>query len=315
MTPSSDAHHPDVHDIHTAFLLLDMACGEGRPRRGDFLTALPSGLAYVSPPMDDLSVAGNLPWQLVAAALWQTYANLLLMLDSDDPEFVHQARVGWRRLRGTFRLLKTISGLPRLPDMTPLQPLLEALRELRDIDVARLQVLPRMVHRFSRDTSDDNNGVHELITALEADAQARRMLLRALLQEASIGEALWQLVLWAQRLHESTMASSALTHDPAALHEWAQHEVGRIHRKFEQAKSRSKDLETRHRTRIWAKRLRYAIEDLQDLLDDAAKKWRKQAAQAQSSLGDERDVLMAAELAEQHGALDLAGEIRRLARN
>jgi len=304
-----------VHDICSAFLLLDMVSLEdGRPLSGDFLDALPEGVLYVSPSLSDGIDPDEMPWRLVQAALWQTYANLLLIGDSDAPEFVHQARVGWRRLRGTLRLLKTITGLPRLPDMKPLQPLMDQLRELRDIDVARLEVLPHLADLLSMDAGDDL-GLHELVKALDADAQARRMALRVLLQESSIGEAFWQLALWVLRLRDSHKASSALTHDPAALHDWARHEVGRIHRKFEQAQARSKDVETRHRARIWAKRLRYAIEDLEGLLDSAAKKWRKQATRAQTSLGDERDVLMAAELAEQHGAVGLASRIRRLARS
>jgi len=70
----------------------------------------------------------------------QLCRNLAWVLQSDDPELVHQARVGWRRWRSAARLFRP--WLPSLPPRNALRPLLDAMAQCRDLDVARTDVLP-----------------------------------------------------------------------------------------------------------------------------------------------------------------------------
>jgi hypothetical protein len=129
-----------AQDIYSAFLLL-ISAFEGAEAA---LPAAPGdgesvAIAYLVPSFDSTSRFDQMPWQLVRAALLQVYANLLLVSQSDSAEIVHQARVGWRRLRCTCRLLRSIKDLPSPPAADALRPLIDQLRELRDNDVVRLQ--------------------------------------------------------------------------------------------------------------------------------------------------------------------------------
>lgn len=198
-----------VGDIHSAFLLLNLAfCsppGTVWPKGTD---NLPSGLAYAPPELNIHSRFEDMPWQLAHATLWHVLANLLLMLDSDDPEFVNQARIGWRRLRITSRLFRSIRGLPDMPQTDALHAVLDHLRDTRPSQISHARG-----------------------------------------QDALSG---------------------------------------------------------------WAKRLRYAMEDLESLLGRKTRKWLQHARAVQSGLGAQRDLQMAAALARQHGYLQLVPHILRM---
>lgn len=300
----------DARDVHSAFLLLHLAFGDpDAPPLTEGPSTLSSGMAYVAPSLDAQTRFEDMPWKLAHAALWQVQANLLLMVDADDPECVHQARIGWRRLRGTSRLLASLPGLPQMPQTPAFMAVIDQLRELRDLDVARLEVLPRAATRLLAEAGMPGSAWQALTATLDAAAAQCRASLRALLKDAQVGEALWQQVLWLEQLREQPPASLSRRHGKAALARWAGERVGEIHHRFKRARARCKDEETQHRTRIWAKRLRYATEDLKGLLGHKALKWLQTARQVQSSLGAQRDLLMTAALAERHGFGELAPHI------
>lgn len=305
-----NANHPGARDIHSAFLLLHLAFrAPAAAVLPQGLQELPSGMVYVAPQLDARSRFEDMPWQLAHAALWQVHANLLLMVDSDDPEFVHQARVGWRRLRGTLRLFKSLRGLPDMPQADAMRTVIARLRALRDVDVARLEVLPRAAMKLAPQPGGE---CRALIALLDADAAQGRSALRRLLQDAQVGEALWQQVLWLMQLREARPVAASHADDQEMLTRWARDCVGDIHQRFARALAKGKDEATRHRARIWAKRLRYAAEDLQGLLGSKARKWLQQARRVQSGLGRQRDLEMAAALATQHGYGQLAPHILRM---
>lgn len=314
MSDKGEASDPASRDIYSAFLLLSTAFDDTGP------TVLPpnldgplTGAAYVSPGLDSGSSLAEMPGCLVRAALWQMYANLLLLTESDEAEPVHQARIGWRRLRSGCRLLRAMRDLPNPPPVEPLRALIDQLRELRDLDVARYDILPRVAGLMPAGITASEQEGRQLFTALEAEARAHRTVLRRLLAHPAIGEALWEQVRWLLQLQHDGRQSPARARDGETLAQWARQHVDRTHRKFKHAQARCRDVETRHRARIWAKRLRYACEDFGNLLPDAAKKWRKEASRLQSSFGEQRDLQTAAELAERHGASRIASRIRQLA--
>ena len=305
----SNTPRTDGRDIHSAFLLLGLAfCDQPLPPWPDLTGPWPSGIVYAPPQLDAQSRFEDMPWQLAHAALWQLHANLLLMLDTDEPECVHQARIGWRRLRGTSRLLASLPGLPGLPEAPAWRAVIDQLRELRDVDVARIDVLPRAATRHGAGAPMPDEW-RAFAAALNQEAAERRAALRHLLQDAQVGEALWQQVLWLVQLREHPPASLSGHRKSAHLARWASERISDIHHRFERARSKCKDEETLHRTRIWAKRLRYAAEDLKGLLGSKALQWLKIARKVQSSLGSMRDLQMAAALAERHGFGHLAPHI------
>lgn len=314
MSDKGEASDPASRDIYSAFLLLSTAFDDAGPAASpQTLEDSLAGVAYLPPGLDSDSRLADMPGRLIRAALRQMYTNLLLLTESDEAELVHQARIGWRRLRSSCRLLRAMRDLPAPPPVGPLRALIDQLRELRDNDVARHEILPRVGALMPGGSAADEQEWRPLCAALEAEAGARRTALRRLLVHPAIGEALWEQVLWLLQLRDDGLQFHSRAGGKKALAKWARHHVGRIHRKFERARARCRDAETQHRARIWAKRLRYASEDFGGLLPDAAKKWRKEASQLQSSFGEQRDLQTAATLAERHGAVRIASHLRQLA--
>lgn len=314
MSHLGEASDPARPDIYSAVLLLSTVVDDaGSVPSPQTLESSLEGVAYAPPGLDSHSSLAEMPWRLVRAALWQLYANLLLLTESDETEVVHQARIGWRRLRSCGRLLRTMRDLPPAPPVEVLRELIDHLRELRDTDVARYDILPRVAELMPGGVAAMNQEWQQLYAALETEAKARRTALRRLLVKPAIGDALWEQVLWLLQLREYGQQNSPPAHGRDALVKWARHHVGRLHQKFKHARARCRDAETQHRARIWAKRLRYASEDFGSLLPHAARKWHKEAARLQSSFGEQRDLQTAVALAERHGAVHIAPRIRQLA--
>ncbi|HEY9095422.1 MAG TPA: inorganic triphosphatase, partial [Hydrogenophaga sp.] len=90
------------------------------------------------------------PLQAAQAALADAYEqitrNLAGLLEADDPELVHQARVGWRRWRSAVWLFSPWTQ--PMPDATAMKPLLKALGQLRDLDVLQGETLAAWLPTF-----------------------------------------------------------------------------------------------------------------------------------------------------------------------
>jgi CHAD domain-containing protein len=305
-----DAKPPTACDPYAAFLLLELEFPKHTTTStptstSSGLACFPSAVTYQPPRVDAQTLFVEMPWRLLHASLWQVHANLLLLLDSNDPECVHQARIGWRRLRGTTRLLQGIHGLPEMPNPPAFEAVIDRLRGLRDLDVARLEVLPHAAAQAVGMPANEWNG---LIQRLDQAAAAQRVVLQKSLQNSEVGQAMWQQVLWLAQLRDDPPPFLS-QHDEATLCEWARARVTDIHHRFAHAQKRCQDEETQHRARIWAKRLRYATEDLKHLLGKKAVKWLEQARWVQSSFGAQRDLQMAAGLAREHGFPQLVPHI------
>jgi CHAD domain-containing protein len=261
-----------------------------------------TGVIYVPAGFDAQTQLDEVPWQLVRAALWQFHANLQLLSASDNPELVHQARIGWRHLRSTCRLLRKFPHLPKPPSTAPLRAMLVQLGALRECHVARYEVLPLL--------PSQSKAWHRFAKGLETDAQARLQVLRDELQEDRVGQTFGKQVVWLTQLKQYSRPSHAHAAKPASPARWAKHLVAKIHRQFERAQKQCKDAETQHQARIWAKRLRYAIEDFEGLLPPSATAWHKAATKAQAQFGAQRDLQITADLATRHGAHHIAQKIR-----
>jgi CHAD domain-containing protein len=288
MSEISEAMSLDAHDVYNAYVLLCMAGDDDAPL----------GVDYVPAGFDRNTQINVVPWQLVRAALGQFYGNLLRLCDSDSVELVHHARIGWRRLRSSCRLLRRFHDLPEPPPTGPLLLLLEQLRALRECHVARYDILPHM--------ASDSQAWHAFAEALDTEARTRLKVVRVLLEDPAVGQTLWKHVVWLGQLRDHARASPSQPQKPQAIATWATHQVEKIHRAFERAQSQCQDVQTQHQARIWAKRLRYAVEDFEGVLPQTAIKWHKAAAKAQAEFGAQRDLQTTANLAKRHGAPKLA---------
>jgi triphosphatase len=79
---------------------------------------------------------------IATAALAQVHANERGVIESADPEYLHQMRVGIRRLRSAFRLFRDLAGDRAAPQIDALRIMAGALGPARDWDVFATETLP-----------------------------------------------------------------------------------------------------------------------------------------------------------------------------
>jgi CHAD domain-containing protein len=285
-------------NLDSAYLLLCFAWTvEGRK---------PTSAGYAPAGITQNTPQPKLPWLVVRSALWQLLPNLLLLRNTNDSEAVHQARIGWRRLRSTLRLLRKLDGLPTPPATAALKPLIARLCVARDVDVARLEVLPclqRICQQTSQPLSDE---WPRLMATLEGEARRHNKALQVFLKGRTAGRTLWKLVLWLEQLeHLDSNVIFSVAADKGSRY-WVHHRLNRLHTRFKKARSRASDRQSEHRSRILAKQLRYATEDFVALKRHKYQKWHEEAMQYQSYIGLQRDIETTIALAEQLGATRVA---------
>lgn len=235
-------------------------------------------------------------------ALGQLCDNLALAARHDDPELVHQARVGWRRWRSLQRLLRP--WLPAAPAHDGLRPLLATLGTVRDLDVALTETLPVWGPLFVEDETAHPERLRAWRQArqrLSATARRARRTLRAQLADPAITRALLACAAWLQQLPARITA-------PA---DWAAERLGRWHTRLERSLSvpgRTADAQATadalHAARLLAKRLRYGAEAVATALPARTARrvdrWQREARAWQSRIGRWRDTQRAAELLADH---------------
>lgn len=228
----------------------------------------------------------------------QFTANLHALRVSDDPEVVHQARVGWRRFRSAWRLFRPALDSGSTPDWDTLKPLMAFVGELRDLDVARTETLPPFTEAYTAGDPRRTQDWQALFEALAAAATLQRKSVRYALEDPALGATLLQTVFWLERLPRQP-ADNAPDASTPPLRQWAVRRVGRMHQQLESALEDDADsIPSQHRIRIQAKRLRYAIEALRGVLPDKrSNRWLSQACGLQAAIGDSRDLVQAGVLA------------------
>lgn len=246
----------------------------------------------------DVSLRGMVQ-PLLGEMFAQFTANLNAVVHSDDPELVHQARVGWRRFRGALRLLRPAVPLHGLPAWQGLQPMQALLGALRDLDVASTQTLPALQSAFVADDAARAAQWQAMEQAFQAAALLQRQALRRALQEPAVGAALLAITLWLADLARPQAWGEAQDMPGKTVRHWVRQRITRLHAQWKRALRDSSHAESQHRARILAKRLRYNIEALRPFLPARAQRWLQQATQVQAGVGAARDVLQAGALARQ----------------
>ena len=234
----------------------------------------------------------------MAEMLEQWTRNLAGLCHADHPELVHQARVAWRRWRSASRLFA-----PWLHDAPPrqdLRPLLDALGRLRDLDVVVNDTLPLWLSAYIGGDAARGQQAAQAMQQLQQAAEEQRIRVRQLLARPATGRALLQLTEWLHGLQASPVSGSAEAASTAAV-DWARRRMDKLHRRLERAVAASRAAapsETElHQTRLLAKRSRYNVETLLDLLPGKkSRRWLREASRIQSRIGADRDLARASEL-------------------
>jgi inorganic triphosphatase YgiF len=224
----------------------------------------------------------------------QFTTNLNAVLNSDDPEVVHQARVGWRRFRSAVRLFKPALDVEAVPSWLALQTPLEVLGELRDLDVAGTDTLPPLAEAYSAGNARRAQAWQAMAQALQEATHLQRKSVRYALQAPVVGAALLAITQWLEALSAPHGLGAAAPDEKVSLRRWSRRRISRLHRQLKNARQDADNPDSQHRVRILAKRLRYAIEALRTFLPRRrAKRWYQQATCLQLRLGAARDIMQA----------------------
>ncbi|MFV0474511.1 MAG: CHAD domain-containing protein [Pikeienuella sp.] len=226
----------------------------------------------------------------------QIAANGAATLESDDPEAVHQLRVGLRRLRSVFDIFgPAIAGKEAARLEGEANWLAGAAGHLRDLDV----VATELVARESKAAGDDP-GFRALGAAMAAAAAAERRALRQTLRSQRMQAFLLDLAQFSECrgwLSPDDIGQTArLAADVKILARDA------LDQAWRRARRRARgledlDIEARHDLRKALKKLRYTVEFLSELY--SRKKYlsyQKKLKLLQDTFGDLNDAAMVAAL-------------------
>jgi inorganic triphosphatase YgiF len=185
----------------------------------------------------------------IASALAQLQANEAGVLETRDPEFVHQMRIALRRLRSALRAFRKATG----PDLearvrADLHWITQATGKARDLDVLAVGTLPAMLAAHSA------GGTEALVRRLAARRRKARDEVRADLSSERYARLLLELAKW--------LATPAIGERGTNLREFATGAMKKRHARWMQE---AKGVEAmphaqRHHVRIGAKRLRYVAD-------------------------------------------------------
>lgn len=111
-------------------------------------------------------------------------------------------------------------------------------------------------------------------------------------------ETLLTITQWLENKAAWKKSSESKRYRDKSLRQWAKRRVACAHEQLQTARRDCGTFARQHRTRILAKRLRYSIEALRQLLPKrSAKRWYQHAIDLQMDIGTTRDVMQAATIA------------------
>ena len=234
----------------------------------------------------------------------QIEANADGVCSSDDPEWIHQMRVGVRRTRCALGLLRGVLPADELePTGHSLRWLAERLGAIRDLDVFESQTLAALGSATTHEHDGDAalaTSIRELRERTRHEAQEARLAARDAVASPRFVKLLLELGRLAASLHLRTTEGSpqgAVLAQPAST--FAVERLARRYRKTRRAARRfDESAASRHALRVQAKKLRYAAEFFAPLFEDKpVRKFVKALAGLQRALGAANDASVAAQLA------------------
>ncbi len=268
----------------------------------------PTPLRAVDASLPGKSKAGVAIAAIIRTCLAQIEGNAQGLLVDDDVEWVHQMRIGVRRLRACLSLSRRGFEPARIePVRVELRWLAQALGPARDFDVFATQTLPAFRDAVARGA--DAAALDAALRPLGSRAAARRRDARVAARAAVDSSRFVRLVLAAGALAVTpeqleTAGEPGPFGQPAR--EFAKPLLKRRHRAL---LALGTDLahaapEARHAARLAAKKLRYATEFFAPLFArKRSRNYRKALATLQEELGAWNDAAVAVRL-----AAELAGD-------
>ncbi|HEY1926012.1 MAG TPA: CHAD domain-containing protein [Caulobacteraceae bacterium] len=286
-----------------------------KPERGFALLAdEQDGACRFDPPaLTRRMTAGQAFRAIARASLEQIARNGEAICLQPGAEAVHQMRVGARRLRATLKIFRGLAHDDRARAVdADLRWLGAELDPARNLDVFIDGAWRRAAERCSAAAARE---AQERLEAAREGAYARA---RMAAQSEKLRTFLLDTMIWIES-GAWTEADAATAQDrDGRVVEFAGRALDRAWRKLLKKGRGLEDLspEDRHRARIRAKELRYAIDALAPLFDAHPKRARRFVSTLKElldHLGDLNDIVTAAELAGDYPPADdlLAGEARR----
>lgn len=228
---------------------------------------------------------------ILASCLLHAGSNMRGVLESDDPEYLHQVRIGLRRFRSALKLFEPVAALPEAL-AAELSWLGGALGSARDHDVLAQATLPALV----ADVSGQDH-LQPLLERAAAAAAQQRAALRDALHSPRYGQCMLALHEWVDcarwRQGASNEQKKALR---KPLAKFARRAVDAGHARIEKRGRglQRHDAAALHRLRIACKRNRYALEFFRALARrKPAARYIKALAALQDTLGQRNDMAVA----------------------
>jgi triphosphatase len=247
----------------------------------------------VAPDLGPTEIDATLSAGEVAFAILRRHFGAMLAHEpgvrlGEDPEELHDMRVATRRLRAALKLYS--DALPKRSERyeRDLRWVAGALREVRDLDVH--------LQRLSEESSRNGEVLEEVVSLLrERRVEARRRMLEAL--DSNRYERLVASFSGTLRRGRSPTPTSPVLE---AAPELVRDRYKKV-RKSANTLSEDSPPEHFHDLRKKGKRLRYALEPLQEIYGKQARKMVKLLKNMQDDLGDHQDLIVAAGLMEELG--------------
>jgi len=238
---------------------------------------------------------------VVGVCVVQVAANVAGASASRDPEYLHQLRVGLRRLRSALRVFRNLSlAESAQPLVDRLRTALPPLGVARDWDVVTELLESRIVPAAA-------GGVDFAPTlrwAKRQRAKARRDA-RAVAASSAFQQLLIDAVIWAETARRSEVPVAAAADAAPTLSAFAKRALARLARRVERAASGGDwtDAAARHRVRIRLKRLRYVCEFFADCFKrKRVRRYLEHLEDLQDLLGELNDLATARRLLAEQGA-------------
>lgn len=225
----------------------------------------------------------------------QFVSNLMEVSRTRNPEFLHQARVGWRRFNSTLRFFKPL--LPICSDIPPksLRPLLDLMGKARDVDVVVNEILPLWFDTYTNGDPRRKQQWNAMIKLLVSSLKQGRLDIGLKIHEPGIKNGLKSVSIWIGALqHAEAFDKNDLS--GRKFRKWMAHRLGHHYRKLNYFNQKNKT-HHQHKARILAKQFRYEVEMLSPILTH---KWNQKpllkAKKMQAQIGLSRDRLRAYKL-------------------
>lgn len=233
---------------------------------------------------------------ILGSCLNQLQANDQGVIESEDPEFIHQARVAIRRLRSAFSVFRPVLPDAELGDLRDrFRGLGNALGSARDWDVFVAETMPAVLEPFGNDPA-----LVALLDAARACQRSERDVASVAISDRAYAALLLDLAAWMARDPAPSRTDSAA----GRVLPVASSLLARQHRRTRRA-GKSADRahpESLHALRIQIKKLRYAVEFFGSLYSTkAVRRFAGGLAALQDILGGLNDAAVTARLLDDAG--------------